>query len=172
MDTKFSSKQALWFTLINYFGVLIGTVSTLFIYPNDKDLLGIIRFIDGFAQILYPIMVLGASTALLNFQPKLNDLLQRKLFSYSMISVVWMVFFCAIGLSLVDFIDYFFSTEVKDKQYFIYGFVVAVCLAYIDVFKRQATNLQKLAIPVFFEKIIPKITLPLGFLLIIYGYVG
>lgn len=172
MDTKFSSKQALWFTLINYFGVLIGTVSTLFIYPNDKDLLGIIRFIDGFAQILYPIMVLGASTALLNFQPKLNDLLQRKLFSYSMISVVWMVFFCAIGVSLVYVIDDFFFRELKNKQYFIYGFFIAICLAYIDVFKRQATNLQKLAIPTFFEKIIPKITLPLVFLLIIYGYVS
>lgn len=172
MDTKFSSKQALWFTLINYFGVLIGTVSTLFIYPNDKDLLGIIRFVDGFAQILYPIMVLGASTALLNFQPKLNDLLQRKLFSYSMISVVWMVFFCAIGVSLVYFIDDFFFRELKNKQYFIYGFFIAICLAYIDVFKRQATNLQKLAIPTFFEKIIPKITLPLVFLLIIYGYVS
>ena len=172
MDTKFSSKQALWFTLINYFGVLIGTVSTLFIYPNDKDLLGIIRFVDGFAQILYPIMVLGASTALLNFQPKLNDLLQRKLFSYSMISVVWMVFFCAIGVSLVYVIDDFFFRELKNKQYFIYGFFIAICLAYIDVFKRQATNLQKLAIPTFFEKIIPKITLPLVFLLIIYGYVS
>src|SRR5690606_24567402 len=101
METRFSSKQALWFTLINYFGVLIGTVSTLFIYPYDKDLLGVIRFIDGFAQILYPIMVLGASTALLNFQPKLNDLLQRKLFSYSLISIFWMVFFCAIGISFV-----------------------------------------------------------------------
>ena len=171
MDTKFSSKQALWFTLINYFGVLIGTVSTLFIYPNDLELLGIIRFIDGFAQILYPIMVLGASTALLNFQPKLNDLLQRKLFSYSMISIVWMIFFCAIGVSLVYIIDEYFFRYIKNKQYFIYGFLIAICLAYVDVFKRQATNLQKLAVPTFFEKIVPKITLPLVFLLIVYGKV-
>src|SRR5690606_12183714 len=112
MDTKFSSKQALWFTLINYFGVLIGTVSTLFIYPNDKDLLGIIRCYDGFAQNLYPIMGLGPSTALLNIQTELIDLLQRKLFSYSMISVVLMVFFCAIGVSLVYVIDDFSFREL------------------------------------------------------------
>ena len=163
MDTRFSSKQALWFTLINYFGVLIGTVSTLFIYPYDKDLLGIIRFIDGFAQILYPIMVLGASTALLNFQPKLNDLLQRKLFSYSLISILWMIFFSAIGVSIVYWFDW-----LENKQYFIYGFVIAVCLAYVDLFKRQATNLQKLAVPTFYEKVIPKIFLPLVFVLILY----
>lgn len=163
MDTKFSSKQALWFTLINYFGVLIGTVSTLFIYPYNLELFGIIGYIDGFAQILYPVMVLGASTALLNFQPKLNDLLQRKLFSYSMISIVWMVFLCAIGVSVVYWFD-----GLENKQYFIYGFFIAICLAYADLFKRQATNLQKLSVPTFYEKIIPKITLPLAFVLILY----
>lgn len=163
MDTKFSSKQALWFTLINYFGVLIGTVSTLFIYPYNLELFGIIGYIDGFAQILYPVMVLGASTALLNFQPKLNDLLQRKLFSYSMISIVWMVLLCAIGVSVVYWFD-----RLENKQYFIYGFFIAICLAYVDLFKRQATNLQKLSVPTFYEKIIPKISLPLAFVLILY----
>lgn len=164
MDTRFSSKQALWFTLINYFGVLIGTVSTLFIYPQDTELLGIVGFIDGFAQILYPIMVLGASTALLNFQPTLNDFLQRKLFSYSLISIFWMIVLCA----LASFIVYQFNW-VKNREYLIYGFLIAVCLAYVDLFKRQATNLQKLAVPTFYEKVIPKITLPLAFIMFLYG---
>ena len=70
MDTTFSSKQALLFTLINYFGVLIGTVSTLFIYPEDKDLLGVFRFIDGFAQILYPVYGFGCIYRIIKFQPK------------------------------------------------------------------------------------------------------
>src|SRR5690606_32407427 len=34
--------------------------------------------------------------------------------------------------------------------------------------KRQATNLQKLAVPTFYEKVIPKIFLPLVFVLILY----
>lgn len=169
MDTRFSSKQALWFTLINYFGVLIGTVSTLFIYPQDTELLGVVGFIDGFAQILYPIMVLGASTALLNFQPKLNDFLQRKLFSYSLISIFWLIFFSGIATFLVYFIDDYFFNYIKNKQYFIYGFLIAICLAYVDLFKRQATNLQKLAVPTFYEKVIPKITLPLAFIMFLYG---
>ncbi|WCM43334.1 polysaccharide biosynthesis C-terminal domain-containing protein [Flavobacterium sp. CBA20B-1] len=163
MNNRFSSKQALWFTLINYFGVLIGTVSTLFIYPNDKELLGIIGFIDGFAQVLYPVMVLGASTALLNFQPKLNEYLQRKLFSYSMISIIGMIFFCALSVLLI----YWFNW-LENKQYFIYGFAIAICLAFVDLFKRQATNLQKLSVPTFYEKIIPKISLPFAFALILY----
>ncbi|HLW63105.1 MAG TPA: polysaccharide biosynthesis C-terminal domain-containing protein [Flavobacterium sp.] len=163
MNNRFSTKQAFLFTVINYFGVLIGVVSTLFIYPKDKDLLGTFRFVDGLAQILYPIMVFGASTALLNFQPKLNPFLQRKLFSYSLISIVWMTVLCAAGLSMVYYFKWY-----SNKQYYIYAFFIAISLAYIDLFKRQATNLQKLAFPTFFEKIVPKLVLPLIFLAIFY----
>lgn len=166
MSTQFSTKQAFLFTVINYFGVLIGVFSTLFIYPKDKDLLGIFAFIDGFSQILYPIMVLGASTALLNFQPTLNAFLQRKLFSYSMVSIVWMIFLSALGVLAVYFFDWY-----SNKEYYVYGFLIAICLAYVDLFKRQAMNLQKIAIPTFFEKILPKIILPLAFVLILfYGF--
>ena len=166
VDSKFSKSQALWFTIINYIGVLIGMISTLFIYPQDKDLLGILRFVDGFAQILYPVMVFGVSTALLNFQPKLNVYLQRKLFSYSLLSIFIMILFCAIAVFMMYEWNWF-----KNKDYLIYGFLIAISLAYVDVFKRQATTLQKLAVPTFFEKIIPKLALPIIFLCVFYGYV-
>ncbi len=138
-------------------------ISTLFIYPNDKEFLGIVRFIDGFAQILYPIMVLGASTALLNFQPQLNAFLQRKLFSYSAVSIIFMIGFCAFFVSI-----FYFLEVTKNTEYYIYGFIIAVFLAFIDLMKRQAYNLQKIAVPTFFEKIVPKITLPLAFILVLY----
>src|SRR5690606_41520317 len=119
MNNRFSTKQAFLFTTINYFGVLIGVVSTLFIYPKDKDLLGIFRFVDGLAQILYPIMVFGASTALLNFQPKLNPFLQRKLFSYSIISIVWLTVLCGIGLSLVFYFDWYSNNHIYIYEVFV-----------------------------------------------------
>lgn len=163
MDSKFSSKQALLFSIINYIGVAIGMISTLFIYPNDKEFLGIVRFIDGFAQILYPIMVLGASTALLNFQPRLNEFLQRKLFSYSVVSIALMIICCGFFVSV-----FYFLEVTKNTEYYIYGFIIAVFLAFIDLMKRQAYNLQKIAVPTFFEKIVPKITLPFAFILVLY----
>lgn len=165
MDSKFSSKQALLFTIINFIGVLIGMVSTLFIYPNDKDLLGIMRYIDGFAQILYPIMVLGASTALLNFQPNLSDFLQRKLFSYSVISIVWMSIICGVFVTLIYYLNIF-----ENREYYVYGFFIAFFLAYVDLMKRQAYNLQKISVPTFFEKIIPKLALPIAFVMVLYFF--
>src|SRR5690606_10235529 len=57
---------------------------------------------------------------------------------------------------------------LENKEYYGFAFAIAICLAYVDLFKRQATNLQKLAVPTFFEKIIPKIALPSVFILIVY----
>lgn len=163
MNSKFSSKQAFRFSLINYLGVVIGMFSTFFIYPNDKNLLGIIRFIDGFAQILYPIMVFGTSTALLNYQPVLNLYLQRKLFSYSVISIIWMIVLSGCGVGFLYYFEIF-----ENREYYIYGFIIAIFLAFIDLMKRQAYNFQKIAVPTFFEKIIPKLVLPFVFILALY----
>lgn len=163
MGNGISTKQAFLFTLINYLGVLIGVVSTILIYPQDKEMLGIIRFVDACAQIMYPIIVLGSTHALINFYPQLTERLQQKLFSYSLISLAKLAGW--VGLLLV--VIRFFYTDTSFK-YLAFAFPLALAMAYIELFRRQATNLQKISFPTFFEKIIPKITLPSIFLLALY----
>lgn len=166
MGSKISTKQAFLFTVINYIGVLIGVISTVLIYPQDKEMLGIIRFIDACAQILFPIIVLGSTHALINFYPNLSDKLQKKLFSFSLLSLGKLAL-------LVGGIIYIgsFLYQGEDIKYIYMGFPLAIAMAYIELFRRQATNLQKLSFPTFFEKIIPKIALPTVFLMVMYaGY--
>ncbi|EPH08332.1 hypothetical protein HMPREF9713_03288 [Myroides odoratimimus CCUG 12700] len=164
MQDKISTKQAFLFTLINYIGVLIGVVSTVLIYPQDKELLGIIRFVDACAQIIFPIIVLGSTHALINFYPKLSERLQGKLFSYSMLSMIKLTIGVGIVLLLGSYVY-----DGAELRYVVMGFVLAISMAYIELFKRQATNLQRLSFPTFFEKIIPKIALPTVFLIVVYG---
>ena len=164
MEKGISTKQAFLFTLINYVGVVIGVISTILIYPQDKEMLGIVRFVDAFAQIMYPIIVLGSTHALINFYPQLNIQLQQKLFGYSLVSLAKLS--VLIGLLLL-LIGYLYQGE--EMSYAKYAFPLAIFMAYIELFKRQATNLQKLSFPTFFEKIIPKITLPAVFLVVLYS---
>ena len=164
MQDKISTKQAFLFTLINYIGVLIGVVSTVLIYPQDKELLGIIRFVDACAQIIFPIIVLGSTHALINFYPKLSERLQGKLFSYSMLSMIKLTIGVGIVLLLGSYVY-----DGAEMRYVVMGFVLAISMAYIELFRRQATNLQRLSFPTFFEKIIPKIALPTVFLIVVYG---
>ncbi|MGG5506123.1 MULTISPECIES: lipopolysaccharide biosynthesis protein [unclassified Myroides] len=163
MGNGISTKQAFLFTLINYIGVLIGVVSTVLIYPQDKEMLGIIRFVDACAQIMYPIIALGSTHALINFYPQLTEKLQQKLFSYSLLSLAKLAVWVGVALVVIRLFN-----RDSSFTYVLYAFPLAIAMAYIELFRRQATNLQKISFPTFFEKIIPKIALPSIFLLAIY----
>ena len=146
-------------------GTAIGIVSALFIYPLDFAFSGTIKFVDNISQLLYPIMVLGASHALIKFYPGLSDERRKQLFNYSMASV--------FAVSIVTLIVLFLFNTLsgyKNSALLYMAFPVAVSLAYIDLFRKQAQDLQKLSVPTLFEKIIPKVVLPLLFLLLINGY--
>lgn len=164
MSRKISAKQAVLFTAINYLGVAIGIVSTILIYPQNKELLGIVRYVDAFAQLLFPIMVLGATNALINFYPSLSTRLQEQLFSFSLLSIFKMAILVAIVLGVCHV--FFDNDKIK---YLWIAYPLGIFMAYIELYKRQATNLQKLSTPTFYEKIIPKLSLPLAFLLVLYG---
>lgn len=159
-------KQALFYTLINYVGTAIGIISVLFIYPLDLELLGTVRYIDNIAQLLYPVMVLGASHALIKFYPALTPDKKKQLFNYSIssIAVISAVLFALIVLWHLLW-DY-------QEIYLVYlAFPVAISLAFIDLFRKQAQDLQKLAVPTLYEKIFPKVALPAIFLLVLANYI-
>ncbi len=159
---KPSHKQAFWFTVINYVGILIGIFSTLFIYPKNKELLGVLRYVEALAQTIYPVLLLGASQALINFSPKLDAANNKKLFNYSLVSIVSMTGFFIIFIIFLSFFP-----QLKGMKYVYYSIAIAVCLAFVELFKKQSTILQKIAIPTFFDNIIPKIALPIVFLLLL-----
>lgn len=165
MQENNAQKQAFWFTIINYLSVAIGVISTVFLYPKDLEFIGIIRYVEGIAQILFPILVLGGSQSLIHFYPKLVEVERQQLFKYGILTIVGISLFVSI---LLFFGRFFIS--LHNYQYILYSFPIAFALAFIELFKRQATNLQRLSVPTFYEKIIPKLTLPLVFLMFITGY--
>ena len=160
---KPNHRQVFLFTIINYFGIGIGIISTLFIYPQDRQLLGIFRYVEALAQTIYPILLFGASQSLINFSPQLSEHLKQKLFSYGVFSISTIAFvflFAIIGLSFVP--------HFSGMKYVYFSFAIAVCLAFIELLKKQSTIIQKIAVPTFFDNIVPKLALPIVFLLNIY----
>lgn len=167
MKKNNSLKEAFSFSMINYIGIVIGVFSTLFIYPQNKELIGIYRYIEGLAHILYPIFVLGTSQALVNYYPKLNFYFQRRLFIYSMVSIAVLS-----GIAFFIFIIIYFIPNFKPSIYIYYAFPIAVFLAYIELLKKKAAILQKITIPTFYDNIIPKIALPILFLLVFKEFIS
>ena len=139
----------------------IGIVSTLFIYPENREFLGIIRTIESYSQVIFPIILIGASQALVHFYPALSDENKNRLFLYSLYSVLVN---SVLAFGIIFLISSLFDFEFKNLIWI--ALPLGISIAFNEVFKRQSLNLQKIAFPSFFEKIIPKITLPLIFILI------
>lgn len=161
MQNNSVTKQVFWFSLINYIGMTIGIVSTLFIYPENREFLGIIRTIESYSQVIFPIILIGASQALVHFYPALSDENKNRLFLYSLYSVLVN---SVLAFGIIFLISSLFDFEFKNLIWI--ALPLGISIAFNEVFKRQSLNLQKIAFPSFFEKIIPKITLPLIFILI------
>ncbi|SHJ43934.1 lipopolysaccharide biosynthesis protein [Flavobacterium haoranii] len=167
MQDSQSHKQAFWFTIINYIGIVIGLLSTLFLYPYDYGFYGEIAYIDSLAQILYPIMVFGGSQALIHFYPSLSLENKKSLFQFTIKTVFKLFIVLTVFLILAVIIF-----DWDKKTYLYYAMPLAVLMALIEVFKRQAANLQKIAVPTFYEKIIPKIAMVVVFGIFYLGYVS
>ncbi|UYW01483.1 polysaccharide biosynthesis C-terminal domain-containing protein [Flavobacterium agricola] len=167
MENTKQTKQIVGYTVINYVGIAIGIVSTLFIYPLDVELLGIFRYIDSWAQMLFPIITLGSAQALIHFYPQLPEKMQVRLFGFSLVSI----FKLAFWVSLLVLFFYFFVDDIN-TNYIFYSLPIALVLALVELFKRQATTLEKIAVPTLYEKVVPKLALPIAFLLVLWGYVS
>ncbi len=161
MQNNSVTKQVFWFSLVSYLGVTIGIVSTLFIYPENPEFLGIIRTVESYSQIIFPLILIGASQALVHFYPTLTTQNKNRLFLYSLYSVLMNSVLVFVGLMLI--LNWF---DFEYKNLVWVALPMGIAIAFNEVFKRQSLNLQKIAFPSLFEKIIPKITLPFIFILI------
>jgi hypothetical protein len=137
MEKKASSKQVFLFAAINYLGTVIGILSSILIYPQNKELYGYIGYIDGLAQLIFPVMVLGASHALIKFYPALDDGRKKELFNYSIISV------SVISLIVFTGITIYAQAGIDENADLLYiAFPIAVALAFVELFRKQAQDLQ------------------------------
>jgi O-antigen/teichoic acid export membrane protein len=167
------SSQALKFSIINYIGAAIGIVSTLFIYPNDKEFLGIIRYIFDGSQILMAFFVFGTSQSLVNYFPRFkNSEEKRNIFFSSTVllvivnSILFSVIFLLLANSLSSILPDFHAFD-----YIGYSIVVGFAFAIMDLSKRQASNYKKIAIPTVLERFSIKVFLPIIFLLLLGGMI-
>lgn len=167
------SSQALKFSIINYIGAAIGIVSTLFIYPNNKEFLGIIRYIFDGAQILMAFFVFGTSQSLVNYFPRFKDFAEKRniFFSSTLLivivnSILFSIVFLLLANSLSGILPDFHAFD-----YIEYSIVVGFAFAMMDISKRQASNYKKIAIPTVLERFSIKVFFPTIFLLLLGGII-
>jgi O-antigen/teichoic acid export membrane protein len=167
MIIKKTSKGAFAFSVINYLGTIAGLYAALFFYPNDKQSIGTIKFYEGIAFIIYPILVFGSSQALINFHAKLSGSLKNKIFNLSLLTVLLTSLFFLLLIFIL-------SQFINPQQYkvFYFSFSIAVCKAFIEIFKKKAIIERKITILTIFENIATRLSIPILFYLLILNKIS
>jgi len=154
------------FSMLNYFGVLIGIFSNLFIYTTNEEFLGILRYFESLAYFICLIILMGVSSSLIKFSPKLKENSNIKLFSYSLLTI----FRNAIIVFLVLFLGVDLFSNYLKFEFIYFSFFLAFIFAGIDLIKKQLTIYKKIAFPSVLDNLLPKLVLPSIFILLYFSF--
>jgi len=165
--THQSKTELIKYSVYNYIGAFIGVFSNLFIYTSNQEFLGVLRYTESLAYIFWPIMLMGGSSCLINFTPKFKGEANTKLFSYALLTILRNSLFIFVILFLGM---EFFGSYVK-LEFIYYSVILALFLAGLDLLKKQLTIHKKIAFPTVLDNLIPKLVLPLIFILYYYNFI-
>ena len=106
------------YSLIGYFGFLLGTISAIFIFPYDMEFYGKLRFIMPTAEMLLPIVIFGLSFSNVKFfQQTQKEGKHQNLLSLSLAGIVlnFAIFSILFFLLWRTIISSFFFGNFKKK---------------------------------------------------------
>lgn len=103
-------RQGLKYSIVNWGGVFIGALSTMFIFPRALEEYGLIRFILDTSMLLFPLLSFGINSVIIRFFPYFEDN-KRKHNGFLGIILIWggisyclcMLLFLGVGDSVFAF---------------------------------------------------------------------
>ena len=151
------ARQGFKYSLIGYFGFLLGTISAIFIFPYDMEFYGKLRYIMPTAEMLLPIVVFGLSFSTVKFfHQTQKDGKHQNLLSLSLGGIVLnFVIFSVLFFGFFHFFPEFKSLQLWKMKLLILPLILVMALS--AVFNKYITNFKRIAVPNIFENIFPKI---------------
>ncbi len=170
-------RQGFKYSIINFIGVGIGILSTLFIYPNALEIIGLFRSLFDASVLATIIVLLGSPTSAVRFFPKYKDdesshkgLLSWLLIVYAAGFLLFLLFFPFIQKLLSKYL--FHERNAMFEDFIIYIIPLTFCIGLINLLARYISNFRRIVIPSAFENLTIKITLPLIILMYLEGWIG
>ncbi|QDP86312.1 oligosaccharide flippase family protein [Chryseobacterium sp. SNU WT5] len=151
------ARQGFKYSLIGYFGFLLGTISAIFIFPYDVEFYGKLRYIMPTAEMLLPIVVFGLSFSNVKFffQSKKEGKHQNILSLSTVGILINFVLFSLLFFLFFQIFPQFKSLELWKMKRLILPLILIMALS--AVFNKYITNFKRIVIPNIFENIFPKI---------------
>lgn len=151
------ARQGFKYSIIGYVGFLLGTVSAIFIFPNDFEFYGKIRYSMQTAEMLVPFVVFGISYANVKFFHSVQkDGRNQNMLSLSLLAVfINFLLFCGAFFILPYLYPKFLQTQAWTIKGIILPLILVLSLC--AVFNKYISNYKRIVVSNIFDNLFPKI---------------
>jgi len=170
-------RQGFKFSIVSFIGVGIGVCSTLFIYPNALEMVGLFRSLYDASVLATILVLLGSPTSAVRFFPKYRDEASgnKGFLSWLLIVagtgfVIYLILFPLLNKLMSQYI--FHERNKMYEDFIIYIIPLTFCIAFTNLLGRYISNFRRIVIPSIFENLTIKITLPLIILMYLAGWIN
>lgn len=151
------ARQGFKYSLIGYFGFLLGTISAIFVFPFDMEFYGKLRFVMPTAEMLLPIVVFGISFSNVKFFHQAQQQgKHQNLLSLSLVAII--INFLIFTLGFLAFFFLFPSyqkLEIWKMKWLILPLILVLALS--SVLNKYISNYKRIVVPNIFENLFPKL---------------
>ncbi len=163
-------RQGIKNSLVNYSGILVGLISTLYIYPLDLESKGLIDFLLSLSVLFLPYAQLGVFAVYYKYFPSFSNqkaafqtwVVKKLLVQFS----IFVVIFFAIKTPLIQFLQAYEIDKTGNLSLYAYlvPFVIFLVLSQGFLTVISISN-KRIVIPDLIQNIIQKLYFPLIILL-------
>lgn len=151
------ARQGFKYSIIGYVGFLLGTVSAIFIFPNDFVFYGALRYSMQTAEMLVPFVVFGISYANVKFFHSVQkDGKNQNMLSLSLITIlINFLIFCGAFFILPHFYPKFLNTKAWNLKELVLPLILVLSLC--AIFNKYVSNFKRIVVSNIFDNLFPKI---------------
>lgn len=170
-------RQSFISSIISYIGVAIGVLSTMYIYPEALEILGLFRSLFDASVLIGIVVMMGSSVSAVRFFPNYKDSTTGHGGLLTWLLIVSGVGFLAFLLvyPLLDnwLVEYVFNEgNAVYADLVIYIIPLTFLLALINLLSRYISNFRLIAVPAALEQLSIKISLPVIILVYLQGWLS
>ncbi|MBK7343096.1 MAG: polysaccharide biosynthesis C-terminal domain-containing protein [Saprospiraceae bacterium] len=167
-------RQGLKYVILNYFGIGIGLISMLFIYPLETEAYGLARFLMDSAVLFIPLTTLGGIALPVRFFSKVEDNASGH---HGFIS--WLLLLSLIGAGMMAMmafafwdriINYYGSVSPIYVLYLYFFIPILIFRGAIQVLSMYISNFHRIVVPSLLNDLLIKASLPIFILLVHFGW--
>lgn len=168
-------KEGLKSSVVNYAGIIIGALSSLFIYPLDWEIYGNIQYWLGTSTLLIPLLRLGSISLIVKFYPyfrknKIPGFLSLILIITFGTMLVMTGFLFSVKYLVTQFSEIETLRNFFEDSSFYPVYILSVLLILASILKQQSSNFRRIVIPEILTTFTIKLIIPSLVILSFYGF--